>query len=42
MAATCAPKAVSVKKWGVFGMGASKAETNDDGVISIPELKAQK
>jgi Ca2+-binding EF-hand superfamily protein len=42
MAAIGAPKAVSVKKWGVYGMGFSKADANGDGVISIPELKAQK
>ena len=42
MAAIGAPKAVSVKKWGVYGMGFSRADANGDGVISIPELKAQK
>jgi EF hand len=42
MAAIGAPKAVSVKRWGVYGMGFSRADANGDGVISIPELKAQK
>ena len=42
MAAIGAPKAISVKRWGVYGMGFSKADTNGDGVISIPVLKAQK
>ena len=42
MAAIGAPKAISVKRWGVYGMGFSKADANGDGVISIEELKAQK
>ena len=42
MAAIGAPKAISVKRWGVYGMGFSKADANGDGVISIPELRAQK
>jgi EF hand len=42
MAAIGAPKAVSVKKWGVYVMGFSRADANGDGVISIPELKSQK
>ena len=42
MAAIGAPKAVSVKRWGVYGMGFSRADANGDGGISIPELKAQK
>jgi EF hand len=42
MAAIGAEKAISVKKWGVYGMGFKKADSNGDGVISIPELKAQK
>ncbi len=42
MAAIGAQKAISVKRWGVYGMGFSKADANGDGVISIPELKAQK
>ena len=42
MAAIGAPKALSVKRWGVYGMGFRRADANGDGVISIPELKAQK
>ncbi len=42
MAAIGAEKAISVKRWGVYGMGFSRADANGDGVISIPELKAQK
>lgn len=42
MAAIGAPKAISVKRWGVYGMGFSKADANGDGVISVPELKAQR
>ncbi len=42
MAAIGAEKAISVKKWGVYGMGFRRADANGDGVISIPELKAQK
>lgn len=42
MAAIGAEKAVSVKKWGVYGIGFKRADANGDGVISIPELKAQK
>ena len=42
MAAIGAPKAISVKRWGVYGMGFRKADANGDGMISIPELKAQK
>ena len=42
MAAIGAEKAISVKKWGVFGLGFRRADANGDGVISIPELKAQK
>jgi EF hand len=42
MAAIGAPKAISVKRWGVYGMGFSRADANGDGMISIPELKAQK
>ena len=41
MAAIGAPKAISVKRWGVYGIGFGKADANGDGVISIPELKAQ-
>jgi ABC-type Fe3+-citrate transport system substrate-binding protein len=42
MAAIGAEKAISVKKWGVYGIGFKRADANGDGVISIPELKAQK
>jgi Ca2+-binding EF-hand superfamily protein len=42
MAAIGAEKAISVKRWGVYGMGFKRADANGDGVISIPELKAQK
>jgi EF hand len=42
MAAIGAPKAISVKRWGVYGMGFSRADANGDGVISIPELRAQR
>ena len=42
MAAIGAQKAISVKRWGVYGMGFKRADANGDGVISIPELKAQK
>ncbi len=42
MAAIGAPKAISVKRWGVYGMGFSRADANGDGMISIPELKAQR
>jgi EF hand len=42
LAAIGAEKAVSVKRWGVYGMGFSRADANGDGMISIPELKAQK
>lgn len=42
MAAIGAEKAITVKKWGVYGMGFRRADANGDGVISIPELKAQK
>jgi EF hand len=42
MAAIGAEKAISVKRWGVYGMGFNRADANGDGVISIPELKAQK
>ena len=42
MAAIGAEKAISVKKWGVYNMGFRRADANGDGVISIPELKAQK
>jgi EF hand len=42
MALIGAEKAVSVKKWGVYGIGFKRADANGDGVISIPELKAQK
>jgi EF hand len=42
MAAIGAEKAISVRKWGVYGMGFGRADANGDGVISIPELKAQK
>ena len=42
MAAIGAEKAMSVKKWGVYGLGFRKADANGDGVISVPELKAQK
>jgi EF hand len=41
IAAIGAEKAVSVKRWGVYGMGFSRADANGDGAISIPELKAQ-
>ncbi len=42
MAAIGAEKAMTVKKWGVYGIGFKRADANGDGVISIPELKAQK
>ena len=42
MAAIGAEKAISVKKWGVYNMGFRRADANGDGVISIPELKAQR
>ena len=42
MAAIGAEKAISVKKWGVYGMGFRRADADGNGVISIPELKAQR
>lgn len=42
LAAIGAEKALTVKKWGVYGIGFKRADANGDGVISIPELKAQK
>lgn len=42
LAAAGAEKAASVKKWGIYGMAFSKIDTNADGIITPPELEAQR
>jgi Ca2+-binding EF-hand superfamily protein len=42
MAAIGAEKALSVKRWGAYGVGFKRADANGDGVISVEELQAQR
>jgi Ca2+-binding EF-hand superfamily protein len=42
MAAISAEKALRVKRWGAYGVGFKRADTNRDGVISVGELQAQR
>ena len=37
-----APKAMSVKKWGVYSYAFKRIDANADGVITPPELEAQR
>jgi Ca2+-binding EF-hand superfamily protein len=42
MAAIGADKALSVKRWGAYGIGFKRADANGDGMISVGELQAQR
>jgi len=42
MAAIGAEKALSVKRWGAYGVGFKRADANGDGMISVEELQAQR
>lgn len=42
LAASGAPKAQSVKRWGIYGVAFKKIDTNADGIITPAELEAQR
>ncbi len=42
LASSGAPKAQSVKRWGIYGMAFNKIDTNTDGIITPAELEAQR
>ena len=42
LAASGAPKAQSVKRWGIYGMAFKKIDANADDIITPAELEAQR
>jgi hypothetical protein len=42
LAASGAPKAQSVKRWGIYGMAFKKIDANADQIITPAELEAQR